>query len=161
MRRSQVRFVFRCINLVCTFLMTSPYRYNILSGNRARLRYARSRLELAAEVSLFFFLVSASVLLAMVGAARLIWLSLFAGPRLAMRFLSHPLTVIGEACDFLHLCYLYWRLASGYVRSPPIRSSCWRATQLTLIYLRRWGGKGCSLPVRFLCFPHRIRTQVP
>ena len=22
----QVRFVFRCINLVCTFLMTSPYR---------------------------------------------------------------------------------------------------------------------------------------
>lgn len=123
-RRAQVRFVFRCINLVCTFLMTSPYRYNILSGNRARLRYARSRFELAAEVSLFFCLASASALLALVGAARLAWLSLFAGPRLAMRFLGHPLTVIGEACDFLHLCYLYWQLASGYVRSAPVCCSC-------------------------------------
>ena len=138
--------MFRCINLVCTFLMTSPYRYNILSGNRARLRYARSRLELAAELSLFFFLACATVLLGMVGAMRLIWLSLFAGPRLAMRFLSHPLTVVGEACDFLHLCYLYWRLASGYVRSPLGRSLCQRERSLQSGCSRKWEeGTACCL----------------
>ncbi|KAK9836139.1 hypothetical protein WJX81_004392 [Elliptochloris bilobata] len=114
-RDAQVRFVFRCINLVCTFLMTSPYRYNILSHNRARLRYARTRVELACELVLFFFLAAGGAALAALGAARLIWLSFSAGPRLALRFLAHPLGVVHEACDFVHLCWLYWRLASGYI----------------------------------------------
>jgi len=93
-------------------------RYNILSGNRARIRYARTRAELAGELALFVALGAAGAALAAAGAARLAWLALAAGPRLALRFAAHPLAVAGEACDFLHLCYLYWRLASGYVRGP-------------------------------------------
>ena len=98
-------------------------RYNILSGNTARIRYARTRAELAGELALFAALGAAGAALAAAGAARLAWLALAAGPRLALRFAAHPLAVAGEACDFLHLCYLYWRLASGYVRGPALPRS--------------------------------------
>ena len=92
-------------------------RYNILSGNRLRIRYARTRAEAAAELALLCLLASACMALAMLGALRLIWLSFAAGPRLALRFLSRPLAVVHEACDTVHLGYLYYRLASGYVRA--------------------------------------------
>lgn len=92
-------------------------RYNILSGNRLRMRYARTRAELAAELALFCLLGAACAALAALGALRLIWLAFAAGPRLALRCAAQPLAVLHEACDTVHLGYLYYRLASGYVRA--------------------------------------------
>lgn len=81
------------------------------------MRYARTRAELAAECALFCLLAAACAALAALGALRLIWLSFAAGPRLALRCLAQPLAVLHEACDTVHLGYLYYRLASGYVRA--------------------------------------------
>jgi len=179
--------VFRCINLVCTFLMTSPYRRAPLragrtprpgsalpavqdclvtwplgraglqgarqrgchangsvqtarggaagqgasrlagpglpvgalraAGGRGRRRAAPLAAERRPRAAPRYNILSGNTA---AGAARLAWLALAAGPRLALRFAAHPLAVAGEACDFLHLCYLYWRLASGYVRGPAL-----------------------------------------
>ena len=81
------------------------------------MRYARTRAELAAELALFCLLAAACAALAALGALRLIWLSFAAGPRLVLRCLAQPLPVLHEACDTVHLGYLYYRLASGYVRA--------------------------------------------